>query len=98
MQKVPVELKERMARRQLPGDTPMDPPSEKALVRLHKQVIKSLQYLQRTETQWNLLVQKIFTLEDTLKNLNSHDKTFKHTFENPKHFLQRYVYTSSVGE
>jgi hypothetical protein len=38
-QKVPPELRERMNRRQLPDDTPTEAPSDKALVRLHKQVI-----------------------------------------------------------
>lgn len=38
LQKVPVELRDRMNRRQLPEDTPTDAPSEKALIRLHKQV------------------------------------------------------------
>lgn len=39
LQKVPPELQERMNRRQLPDDTPTEAPSDKALVRLHKQVI-----------------------------------------------------------
>lgn len=39
LQKVPSELRERMNRRQLPEDTPTDSPSDKALIRLHKQVI-----------------------------------------------------------
>lgn len=39
LQKVPTELWERINRRHLPDDTPSDPPSEKALIRLHKQVI-----------------------------------------------------------
>lgn len=38
LQKVPSELKDRMSRRQLPEDTPTDSPSEKTLIRLHKQV------------------------------------------------------------
>lgn len=38
LQKVPVELRERMNRRHLPEDTPTDPPNERRLVRLHKQV------------------------------------------------------------
>lgn len=38
LQKVPVELKERMNRRMLPDDTPSDCPSEKAFIRIHKQV------------------------------------------------------------
>ena len=38
LQKVPTELRDRMSRRQLPDDTPTDVPTEKALIRLHKQV------------------------------------------------------------
>ncbi|KOX74486.1 LMBR1 domain-containing protein 2 [Melipona quadrifasciata] len=37
-QKIPAELKDRMNRRQLPDDTPTDTPSEKALIRLHRQI------------------------------------------------------------
>lgn len=44
LQKVPTELWERINRRQLPDDTPTDPPSEKALIRLHKQVIDAENY------------------------------------------------------
>lgn len=97
LQKVPVELRERMNRRVLPDDTPTDTPSEKTLIRLHKQVIKALQALQRTETQWNLLVEKVFVLEDTLKNLSSRDRIFKSTFEKPRGFFRRYFYTSMLG-
>ncbi|KAF2905093.1 hypothetical protein ILUMI_01077 [Ignelater luminosus] len=96
LHKVPVELKDRMNRRQLPEDTPTDPPSEKALVRLHKQVIKSLQVLQRTETQWNILVEKIFNLEDTLKNMTSRDRRFKHTFPKHKLAVTRFLYTPAI--
>jgi hypothetical protein len=39
LQKVPPELRERMNRQHVPDDTPSDAPSDKALVRLHKQVI-----------------------------------------------------------
>lgn len=39
LQKIPAELKDRMNRRQLPDDTPIDTPSEKSLIRLHKQVL-----------------------------------------------------------
>lgn len=40
MQKVPIELIERMNRRQMTADTSTDaPPTEKSLVRLHKQVL-----------------------------------------------------------
>ncbi|CAG9856412.1 unnamed protein product [Phyllotreta striolata] len=96
LQKVPTELQERMKRRQLPDDTPTDPPSEKALIRLHKQTIKSLQVLQRTETQWHLIVEKVFELEDTLKNQVSREKVYKRTFEKRRGWFRRFVYTSKM--
>ena len=37
-QKVPVELKDKMNRRQLQEDTPINIPSEKSLIRLHRKV------------------------------------------------------------
>ncbi|XP_050499692.1 LMBR1 domain-containing protein 2 homolog [Diabrotica virgifera virgifera] len=94
--KVPAELQDRMKRRQLPDDTPTDVPSEKALIRLHKQTIKALQVLQRTETQWNLMVEKIFELEDTLKNQISRERVFKRTFEKRHSWFGRYIYTSKI--
>ncbi|KAK9730741.1 LMBR1-like membrane protein [Popillia japonica] len=96
LQKIPVELKERMNRRFLPEDTPTDCPSEKAFIRIHKQVIKALQVLQRTETQWNLLVERIFFLEDIMKNLNSRERIFKHTFDTPRNKLTRFIYNSTI--
>lgn len=44
-QKIPVELKDKMNRKQLPDDTPIDVPSEKMLIRLHRQVLKSIKKL-----------------------------------------------------
>ncbi|KAI4460477.1 hypothetical protein MML48_5g00020507 [Holotrichia oblita] len=96
LQKIPIELKERMNRRFLPEDTPTDCPSEKAFIRIHKQVIKALQVLQRTETQWNLLVERIFSLEDIMKNLNSRERMFKHTFDTPRNKLTRFIYSSTI--
>jgi hypothetical protein len=43
-QKVPPELRERMNRHQLPDDTPTDAPSDKSLIRLHKQVTASVRH------------------------------------------------------
>lgn len=81
LQKVPVELRDRMNRRQLPDDTPTDIPSEKVLIRLHRQVIKALQTAHRTETQWGLLVDDILSLEDVVRNQVSHDRHYKPTFQ-----------------
>ncbi|XP_065155448.1 LMBR1 domain-containing protein 2 homolog isoform X2 [Atheta coriaria] len=96
LQKVPSELRDRMNRRQLPDDNHADSPGEKSLVRLHKQVIKSLQVLQRTETQWNILIEEIFSLEDTLRNMNSRDRIYKHTFDKPKGQLARIIYNAKI--
>lgn len=96
MQKVPIELKDRMNRRQIPEDAPHDSPTEKSLIRLHRQTIKSLQVLQRTETQWNILVDKIFECEDNLKNQISRDKRFKRTFTKESSQLFDYICTPVV--
>ncbi|KAJ4439657.1 LMBR1 domain-containing protein 2 homolog [Periplaneta americana] len=95
-QKVPPELRERMNRRQLPDDTPTDAPSDKALVRLHKQVIKALQTQHRTETQWGLLVDRIVMLEDVARNQVSHDHRYKPTFQPPRSFWLRVIYSPTI--
>nr|XP_034187160.1 LMBR1 domain-containing protein 2 homolog [Osmia lignaria] len=95
-QKIPAELKDRMNRRQLPDDTPTDTPSEKSLIRLHRQTIKALQTLQRIETQWGILVNKIIDLEDIAKNQISHDRRFKSTFPAHRSFPLRVVYNPVI--
>lgn len=85
-----------MNRRQISDENHNDVPSEKALVRLHKQVIKSLQTLQRTETQWNILVEKIFHQEDIVKNQVSRDRKFKHTFQPERGSISRVLYPSTL--
>ncbi|XP_014246482.1 LMBR1 domain-containing protein 2 homolog [Cimex lectularius] len=57
-------------------------PTLKSLVRIHKQLIKSLHTSKRCETQWKLAVEKVILLEDVQRNKMSNDKTFKHTFDN----------------
>ncbi|XP_065095820.1 LMBR1 domain-containing protein 2 homolog [Ochlerotatus camptorhynchus] len=83
MRKVPTELMERARRISRDDGSPIAVPSEKALVRLHRQVIKSLQTLQRTEALWNVQVNKVLHLEDVAKNAVSLDHRFKTEF--PKH-------------
>lgn len=97
-QKIPAELKDRMNRRQLPDDTPTDTPTEKALIRLHRQTIKALQTLQRIETQWGILVDKIFYLEDVAKNQVSHDRRFKQAFPTHRSLPFRIIYNPVVGK
>lgn len=41
-----------------------DPPTEKALSNLHRQVIKAIQNFNRTEAQWTDMTERVFELED----------------------------------
>lgn len=84
LRKVPTELMEKAKRSVRTGDGGSGIPSEKALIRLHRQVIKSLQVLQRTEALWNVQVEKILYLEDVEMNFLSsppfrHDLSIKST-------------------
>lgn len=71
LRKVPTELMEKAKRSVRSGDGGSGVPSEKALIRLHRQVIKSLQVLQRTEALWSVQVEKILFLEDVEMNFLS---------------------------
>ncbi|XP_077286113.1 LMBR1 domain-containing protein 2 homolog isoform X3 [Arctopsyche grandis] len=93
--RVPTELRGRMERRAAPN-APSPVPSLKALIRLHLKVIKALQMLQRTETQWNILMEKIFHLEDVVTNLRSLDHRFKPTFIKPKNPIVRVIYNPVI--
>lgn len=44
------------------------------------------------------MVEKIFDLEDILRNQVSSDRRFKRTFEMPQSWFTRYFYTSTVGK
>lgn len=77
LRKVPTELMEKAKRSVRAGDGGSGIPSEKALIRLHRQVIKSLQVLQRTEALWNVQVEKILYLEDVEMNFLS-SPPFRH--------------------
>lgn len=82
IRKVPTELMDRANRNVNRGDSApaTAAPSEKALVRLHKQVIKSLQTLQRTEALWGVQVARVLHLEDVDRNMQSMDQHFKTEF------------------
>lgn len=76
LKKVPTELMEK-AKRNVRGEGGAGVPSEKALIRLHRQVIKALQVLQRTEALWSVQVNKILYLEDVEMNFLS-SPPFRH--------------------
>nr|KAF6366383.1 LMBR1 domain containing 2 [Pipistrellus kuhlii] len=73
-------------------------PSEKSLVKLHKQVIYSVQRHRRTQVQWQILLEQAFYLEDVAKNETSATHQFVHTFQSPEpenRFVQ-YFYSPTV--
>ena len=49
-------------------------PSEKELIRLHRKVIFALQAKKRTDTQWDVMMQKAYHLEDMNENENDHKR------------------------
>ncbi|MEE6458025.1 hypothetical protein FKM82_000152 [Ascaphus truei] len=73
-------------------------PSEKTLVKLHKQVIYSVQRHRRTQVQWRILLEQAFYLEDVTKNETSATKQFVHTFppQEPENWITRHVYNPTV--
>ncbi|XP_030048897.1 G-protein coupled receptor-associated protein LMBRD2 [Microcaecilia unicolor] len=73
-------------------------PSEKTLVKLHKQVIYSVQRHRRTQVQWRILLEQAFYLEDVAKNESSATRQFVHTFppQEPENRLFRRFYTPTV--
>ncbi|XP_017058539.1 LMBR1 domain-containing protein 2 homolog [Drosophila ficusphila] len=103
LRKVPIELQERASRNfARTGGSGMGAtsstilPSEKALVRIHKQVIKSLQTLQRTEALWSVQVQTVLHLEDVANNIHSSDRRFKTEFPRQRTQLERICYSATV--
>lgn len=98
LRKVPIELQERANRNfnRSANSSSTIMPTEKALVRIHKQVIKSLQTLQRTEALWSVQVEKVFHLEDVARNMHSSDRRFKSEFLKSRDSVSRLFYSSVV--
>jgi hypothetical protein len=72
---IPTEFRERMKRRRVEGDIPLV--DEKVLVKLHRQVKKTLQNYHRVERQWEDQIATTVRLEDVERNAKSGDKRFK---------------------
>ncbi|XP_048451224.1 G-protein coupled receptor-associated protein LMBRD2B isoform X2 [Rhincodon typus] len=102
LRKCPTEYQERMGRNMDDyedfDENSNSIPSEKSLVRLHKQVIYVVQRQQRTQVQWKMLLEEAFHLEDVAKNEASSSRQFVRGFQSqePRSWISRYLYTPSV--
>ncbi|KAJ7335053.1 hypothetical protein JRQ81_012994 [Phrynocephalus forsythii] len=102
LKKCPTEYQERMGRNMDDyedfEERPNTYPSEKSLVKLHKQVIYSVQRHRRTQVQWRILLEQAFYLEDVAKNETSATRQFVHTFQSqePENKIAQYLYTPAV--
>lgn len=97
LRKVPTELLDRNRRITTRNDVGNAVPNEKSLIRLHKQVIKSIQTFQRTEALWNVQVSKVLHLEDIDRNMLSHDRQFKTEFPQQRSQLQEMLYNPALN-
>ncbi|XP_030322623.1 LMBR1 domain-containing protein 2 isoform X2 [Calypte anna] len=102
LKKCPTEYQERMGRNMDDyedfDERQNSYPSEKSLVKLHKQVIYSVQRHRRTQVQWQILLEQAFYLEDVAKNETSATRQFVHTFhsQEPENKIIQYLYTPTV--
>uniref|UniRef100_A0A8C7MEA3 LMBR1 domain containing 2b n=2 Tax=Oncorhynchus TaxID=8016 RepID=A0A8C7MEA3_ONCKI len=102
LRKCPVEYQEKMGRNMDDyedfDDKQNTYPSEKNLVKLHKQVIYAVQRHNRTHVQWQILLQQAMHLEDVAKNETSSAHQFVHSFPStePTSWLSPYLYTPTV--
>lgn len=51
--------------------------TERTLVRLHQQVIRALQHVNRTNCQWQLLVEQALHLEDVARNMEAGERRLR---------------------
>ncbi|XP_035382396.1 G-protein coupled receptor-associated protein LMBRD2a isoform X1 [Electrophorus electricus] len=111
LRKCPVEYQERLGRNMddyEDFDDKRNPyPSRNSLVKLHKQVIYAVQKHNRTQVQWQILLDEAFHLEDVAKNETSSTHQFIHSFPStssthqfthsqPKGCFSKYLYTPAV--
>ncbi|KAI4790505.1 hypothetical protein KUCAC02_034586 [Chaenocephalus aceratus] len=84
LRKCPLDYQEKMGRNMDDyedfDDKQNTYPSEKSLVKLHRQVIYAVQRHNRTQVQWQILLQQALHLEDVAKNESSSAHQFLHSF------------------
>ncbi len=96
--KVPLDLMDRVKRRRAAEpDFGSEAPTEKTLIRLHRQVIRAMQNFYRTEAQWNDWTNAVFELEDINKNMVSNEHRFIHSLSRPPaSLLSRTIFNPTV--
>ncbi len=64
------------------------------------QVIYAVQRHNRTQVQWQILLDEVFHLEDVAKNETSSTHQFLHSFPSaePPGWISKYLYTPTVGK
>ena len=75
----------------------IDTPSEKTLAKLHRNVIYAMQTNKRHQTQWNMMIEKAFNLEDLILNEMSADRRYKHSFPPQRSSILQKFYNPVVG-
>uniref|UniRef100_A0AAY4C0F5 LMBR1 domain-containing protein 2 n=1 Tax=Denticeps clupeoides TaxID=299321 RepID=A0AAY4C0F5_9TELE len=102
LRKCPTEYQEKMGRNMddyEDFDENRNPcPCKKNLVKLHKQAIYAVQRHNRTQVQWQMLLDEAFHLEDVAKNETSGTRHFVHSFPSsePVGWVSSYVYTPTI--
>lgn len=75
---------------------PVQTPTEKSLIRVHRQLIKALKTQRRTHTQWNILIDRALQLEDISRNEDSNERCFKTAFQVARSQWIRALYTPTI--
>jgi len=96
MRKVPLEMMERVRRRQRIADTDGSELTEARLAKLHKQVLVALTAHNRTEAQWKEQIELVYWLEDNHKNMASNEREFRRQLEPDANTLVSKFITPSI--
>jgi len=97
MRKVPLEMMERVRRRQRVEESDRGGElSEARLAKLHKQVLVALTAHTRTEAQWVDQVDRVYWLEDNHRNNNSNERIFKRQVEADRRGVMSFFITPTT--
>lgn len=77
-------------------DHPVVFPTEKSLVKLHREFKKAVRIRHRTSTQWLFLVDTAVELEDVTRNEKSSERYFKTTFQTSPSYWRNMLCTPCI--